>query len=165
VHIESGVTIPAPRELVWGIAHDADLRPCWDVRVADVVFGADLAEGVDIAIGWKVPLIRAVAGGRVEVFDAPNRSVVRFETAAVPLFPPGTLTWRFDEAPEGTRMAVRFESTPDPKQPAPDWLLRMLMKRDTKRSLQNLCQLVLHMVAEPNEAPGGLLRRPDDTAA
>src|SRR5205823_11118210 len=130
--------IPAPRELVWRLAHDPAERPTWDVRVAAFACDAAPSAGTPFVITWRTPVVQCVAEGEYEAVEAPQRSVARIGDATMPIVPPGISTWLFEERKDGTRLTVRFESDPKAGQAAPAFLVRLLIRRDLGRSLKNL---------------------------
>ncbi len=146
--LERSIDVAAPRTTVWGVAHDPALRPLWDVRVAELKQHAEPAAGCWQTIAWRTPVVHAVAEAQVTAFEAPSRSAVRVAEATLPIFPPGEYSWTFEETRKGTRVTIRFESAPGATQKGPGWLVAILMRRDLKRSLCNLRQLVGEVLEE-----------------
>lgn len=155
--VERSIDIPAPRELVWRLAHDPAERPLWDVRVAAFNRDAAPAAGAPFTITWRTPIVQCVAEGEYQAVEAPERSVARIGDASMPIVPPGTSTWLFEERKDGTRLTVRFESDARAEQAAPAFLVGLLVRRDLGRSLKNLRRMASESVgAEPVLAPVGL---------
>jgi uncharacterized protein YndB with AHSA1/START domain len=146
--VERTVEVAAPRTTVWQVAHDPSLRPLWDVRVAQLTLHADPAAGSWQTIAWRTPVVHAVAEAQITAFEAPSRSTVRVEEATLPIFPPGEHSWSFEETRKGTRVTFHFVSSPGATQKGPGWLVAILLRRDMKRSLRNLRQLVGEVMDE-----------------
>lgn len=175
MRFEHSIAIPAPRGLVWRLANNPRLRPQWDVRVAEyVVEDADggacaPAAGALAGITWRTPVLSASADAEYIHVDAPRCAVLRIAPAGLPLFPPGLLTWRFEDENDDTRLTVRFESETIPDEKEPGFLVRaltrFLMKRDTHRSLGNLRRLVLEHARSATPETEPLLMHGSEPAA
>lgn len=143
--VEQSITIPADRDLIWEVAHNPALRPEWDVRVAGFTVDGAPEAGAAATIVWRAPVLRPTAEAEYRTFQFPERSTMYLGPTNPPLFYPGTLTWTFAEARNGTRVTIRFDldrAAVEGEQ-APNWLFRLLMSRDTKRSLKRLRTLAV----------------------
>jgi uncharacterized protein YndB with AHSA1/START domain len=142
---EFSIDIPAPREVVWKIAQDPDLRPTWDVRIAKYTIHSEPDAGTNITIVFRALFLRPVAQAKFLRFDPPRQSMVKIGAAVPDMVPSGGGTWLFEEMDTGTRMTTRFNLNTESTK-APDWLLRAVVSSDTKRSLQRLKKLVMSTI-------------------
>ncbi|MHB8577742.1 MAG: SRPBCC family protein [Dehalococcoidia bacterium] len=154
--LERSIDIPAPCEVVWRLAHDAEQRPVWDARVEAYAIEGELVAGSLFVVGWRAPMIQAISDGEYLAVEAPHRSVARIGEASLPIYPAGVATWLFEQRKRGTRVTMRFESDPAANQRAPGFLVRMLIRRATSRSLKNLRQLTAELERSGSVAFGGV---------
>jgi uncharacterized protein YndB with AHSA1/START domain len=139
--IERSIDIAAPADTVWRVAHEPSSRAKWDVRVAEYAIQGPLETGTPIRIGWRAPVVSSVAEGRIIRLEEPALAAFAVDGATLPIFPAGTITWQLSPASGGTRFTSRFEAH-DAEYAGPSWLIGFLIKRDLKRSLENLQRLV-----------------------
>jgi len=143
---EFSIDIPAPRELVWKIALDPNLRPEWDVRIAKFHVRREPGAGAPITIVFRSFIFRPRAEAVFLRFDPPNQSIIRIGPATPNIVPSGGGTWIFEETETVIRMTTRFNlNTAGVKAPA--WLIRALV-----RSLRRLKRLVLQHQRKSNLA-------------
>lgn len=155
MHVERSVEVKASREFVWQLVHDAELRPKWDVRVAELTLHGEQVPGTQATIAWRTPMFRCVSEAEVTIYDAPHRSAMAVDEASLPIFPPGERTWSFTPTKSGTKVMARFDIDVDAEHRAPGWLVRLLIARDLSRSLKNLRRLTAEMAAEQSPATHG----------
>lgn len=142
------IDIPAPREFVWKVAQDPLLRPAWDVRISKYIVHGMQQEGTDLTIVFKLFFLKPVGKAKFIKFDPPSQSMLKIASVSPSLVPTGGGTWILEDIPGGTRMTTRFNLDTQQMKNSPDWLTRLLVTRDTTRSLKNLKNLVLKLEKE-----------------
>lgn len=147
------VEIPAPREVVWEVAQNTQIRPAWDVRVRMYTVHGVAGVGVPLSIVFRVPFVRPVGHGEFVRFDPPFQSAIRIDAVTHGIVPPGGGTWIFEEILGGTRFTTRFSLKDDVPGTAPAWLLRIMARLDTIRSLRKLRRLVANSMKTRNLQP------------
>ncbi len=147
MHIERSIEIQAPRELVWRLVHDPEIRKQWDVRVAVMTIHGEQTPGTQATITWRTPMPGCISEAEVTCYEAPVRSAMAIDEASLPIFPPGERSFVFEPTKKGTRVTTRFEIDTDADHRAPGFLVRILIGRDASRSLKNLRGLALRTAA------------------
>lgn len=139
------VDIPAPRETVWNIIQDTNLRPKWDVRVAEYLTHGAPAAGTKVTIVFRAVLFRPVGHGEFLKFEPPSQSILRINEVNTSLIPPGGGTWLLEEINDGTRMTTRFNLKPSKWGFIGDAVITFFAYIDTMRSLKKLRRLVMRI--------------------
>lgn len=146
--IERSIEIEAPVEAVWQAAHEPAQRTKWDVRVAEYKADGPVEAGTPLSITWRTPVLGSVAAGRFVEVQAPVLASMEVDGSTLPIYPPGTVTWKLEPTKRGTRFTSRFEAL-DEDCVGPRPLIGFLIKRDLSRSLKNLSRLVAETAAVP----------------
>ena len=139
------VNILAPRETVWSIVQNTDLRPQWDVRVAQYITHGAPAVGTKVTIVFRAVFFRPVGHGEFLRFDPPSQSILRINEIDSSLIPPGGGTWLLEDIAGGTRMTTRFNLKPSKFGFPGDALITTFAYIDTMRSLRKLRRLVMKL--------------------
>lgn len=145
---EFSVDIPTPIELVWKIAQNPELRPSWDVRIANYQVHGPQENGTEVTIKFRVFFFRPVGKAKFILFNPPKQSILRIEQVKPAIIPTGGGTWMFQEIENGTRMVSRFNLDTKKSKFSADWLTWFFVWFDTTRSLKKLRKLVLKKVKE-----------------
>jgi uncharacterized protein YndB with AHSA1/START domain len=151
MRIERSIELPATADAVWRVLLDPAQRPRWDVRVADFALDGSPRDGATARLSWRMPVPGAAAECRLVSIEPSTMVMMEVEGAALPIVPPGRLTWRLEPIAAGTRFTSRFEAD-DADIAGPRWLVAFLLRRDLKRSLSNLRSLILETTTKPTGA-------------
>ncbi|MHC0036351.1 SRPBCC family protein [Pseudoneobacillus sp. C159] len=138
---EFSINIDAPREFVWRIAQDPELRPKWDIRIAKYVVHGEQKEGADVTITFKLGFLKPIGRAKFLKFQTPEQSILKISQVLPQLLPTGGGTWILEETSTGTKLTTRFLLDTEGIR-SPDWLTKFIVARDTKESFQNLKKLV-----------------------